>query len=100
MDKNLDTARRWYRHAAARGYALSQNALGLLYVRGAGVPQDKVLAAALFLLAAADGNPQAKSNVQHIRAELNQTEQDQALALAKQFAHTDDFLKMLDQRAP
>lgn len=96
VEQNFDTARQWYRRAAARGFPLSLNALGILYVRGAGVPQDKTLAAALFLLAASSGNELALQNVQRVRADLDPAAFGQAQALAQQLSQPDKFLEELD----
>jgi len=42
----------WFRKAAEQGFATAQNNLGLLYANGWGVPQNLVVAYALFNLSA------------------------------------------------
>lgn len=44
----------WYRKAAEQGHARAQNDLGSMYYNGQGVPQNLVIAYALYNLAAAN----------------------------------------------
>lgn len=53
----------WYHRAAVNGVAGAQNSLGVLYVRGAGVPLDYGQAAALFQQAADKGLANAQYNL-------------------------------------
>jgi hypothetical protein len=48
-------AAKWYRLAAAQGFAEAQDAIGLMYAYGQGVPQDYAEAAKWYRLAAAQG---------------------------------------------
>jgi TPR repeat protein len=52
-------AAQWFDRAAARGMAAAMANLGLLYVRGLGVPQDFVLGYMWLNIAAASGLPEA-----------------------------------------
>jgi len=53
---------KWYRIAAAQGYAPAQSSLGLAYEKGQGVPQDYQEAVKWYRLAAAQGNQFAQIN--------------------------------------
>ncbi|MGH7875618.1 MAG: tetratricopeptide repeat protein, partial [Candidatus Binatia bacterium] len=54
---------KWYRLAAAQGYAPAQSSLGLAYEKGQGVPQDYQEAVKWYRLAAAQGNESAQVNL-------------------------------------
>ena len=56
-------AARWYRQAAATGFAPAQNQLGWLYANGLGVTQDDTVAADWFRRAADQGYAPAQSNL-------------------------------------
>jgi len=56
----------WYRKAAEQGHADAQNNLGVLYMNGQGVPQNRSLAIAWYRQAAAQGNTTAQNNLNAI----------------------------------
>jgi TPR repeat protein len=53
----------WYQKAAETGFALAQNNLATMYMKGLGVPKDEAKAFAWFRKAAERGIVQAQSNV-------------------------------------
>ena len=59
MTQDNAQALRWFAAAANQGLAAAQRNLGLLYERGAGVPQDKVAAAKWLILAQERGDQEA-----------------------------------------
>ena len=63
MPQDYQEAVKWYRLAAAQGYAPAQSSLGLAYDKGQGVPQDYLEAVKWYRLAAAQGNPLAQINL-------------------------------------
>jgi hypothetical protein len=56
-------ASKWYRHAAEHGNAGAQNALGVLYLQGQGVPQDLAEGLKWISEAAEQGHAGAQSNL-------------------------------------
>jgi S1-C subfamily serine protease len=56
------------RPLAEQGYADAQNALGLMYYRGHGVPQDYAAAVSWYRKAADQGNANAQRNLQNLLA--------------------------------
>ncbi|WP_188630951.1 SEL1-like repeat protein [Oceanisphaera marina] len=71
--------------AAEQGYAGAQYNLGLMYLRGEGVPQNDVVAYAWASAAAANGE-EAGVTLRDIAAEkLTKTERAKAQALAAQY---------------
>lgn len=54
---------RWYRLAADQGLAVAQTNLGIMYDKGAGVPEDEAEAARWFRLAADQGDADAQYNL-------------------------------------
>ena len=62
-DYTVDEALRWYRLAAASGYAPAQEELGVRYFEGEGVPQDYVEAARWLQLAAEQGDSGAQKRL-------------------------------------
>jgi len=54
---------KWYRLAAAQGYATAEYSLGAAYEKGQGVPQDYQEAVKWYRLAAAQGNELAQVNL-------------------------------------
>jgi TPR repeat protein len=59
-------ASEWYRKASVQGDALAIGNLGMLYVRGQGVKEDKIAGVALLLVSAAlDSSPEnhARQNI-------------------------------------
>jgi hypothetical protein len=59
-------AMRWYRLAAAQGYAAAQNNLGWMFDNGLGVAEDKAEAVRWYRLAAAQGYAAAQINLDNI----------------------------------
>ncbi len=49
-------ANEWYRKASAQGDALAIGNLGMLYVRGQGVKENKIAGVALLLMSATPGS--------------------------------------------
>ncbi len=64
----------WYRRAAAKGDAFALNNLGFMVYNGLGVPADPVRAYALFTLAAARDNANAKKALDLLRPQLGNEE--------------------------
>jgi alpha/beta superfamily hydrolase/outer membrane lipoprotein-sorting protein len=56
-------AAQWWRKPAEQGYAPAQHNLGVLYLRGQGVPQDDAIAAQWFRQAAEQGYAPAQTNL-------------------------------------
>jgi TPR repeat protein len=54
---------KWYRLAAAQGYAPAEYSLGVAYEKGQGVPQDYREAVKWYRFAAAQGNESAQVNL-------------------------------------
>jgi TPR repeat protein len=71
----------YFRTAAAAGYAPAQNALGVAYVSGRGVQQDKTQAAIWYRKAADQGNDVAQLNLGACYASGIGVPQDQAQAV-------------------
>lgn len=63
VTQNYQVAAKWYRHAAAQGFALAQFKLGGLYDFGRGVPQDYEEAVRWYRLAAEQGLALAQFNL-------------------------------------
>ena len=63
MAQNYHEALKWYRLAAAQGYAPAQNDLGTAYEKGQGVAQDYLQAVKWYRLAATQGNQSAQINL-------------------------------------
>jgi TPR repeat protein len=83
-------AARFYRMAAERGDGQAQYNLGLAYARGEGVEQDLVRAHLYFNLAAARlndsrGRTAAAKNRDHLAAEINSEQLEQAQKLAREW---------------
>jgi hypothetical protein len=90
---------KWYRLAAEQGNAAVQNNLGVMYANGLGVPQDKVLAYALYNLSAA-GDPSDQNKATHnrdaIEKEMSPREIEAGKALTRELAQPGNFGKALD----
>lgn len=56
------------RRAARQGHANAQHALGLAYMDGLGVPQDRSQALGWFIEAARNGHPEASATVERVKA--------------------------------
>jgi len=90
---------KWFRLAAEQGNAHAQNNLGGMYDSGRGVPQDKVLAYALYNLAAASQpsfNNKATSNRDAIVKQMTPREIKAGQALTRKLAKPGNFAKALD----
>ena len=70
--------------------------MGILYVRGAGVPANKVAACALFMLAAEGGNALGVKNLQHVQQYMKPEEIKRAQTLAAAMNRPGQVLKELD----
>lgn len=66
------------RQSALQGFAPAQSSLAMLYLAGAGVPEDRVEAYAWLLLAAEQGEREARDLAPGVRAELSDAELQQA----------------------
>jgi hypothetical protein len=84
---------------AVAGNAVAQYILGAMYARGQGVPQDRVLAYALYSLSAAgdpsSNNPAAR-NRDIIAKEMTPREIEAGQALTRALAQPGNFGKALD----
>ena len=74
---------KWYRLAAAQGYALAQNNLGIMYYKGIGVPQDDAEAHMWFNISAANGNSVAAALSRLVAATLLPADISEAQRRAK-----------------
>ncbi len=54
---------KWYRKAAEQNHAQAQSNLGICYTNGQGMAKDEVEAVKWFLLAAAQGDEDANTNM-------------------------------------
>ena len=88
MTVNYAEAARWYRPAAEKGDIDALSNLGVLYQGGKGVPQDKVLAMALYNVSVAyagKGTTRAMQNRQSLANQMPVDDVKKALALTEQF---------------
>jgi hypothetical protein len=96
------TALKKWRPLAEAGDATAQNNLNLgwMYAKGQGVPQDKVLAYALFNLSSAAGDPSTNKpatwNRDIITKEMTPREIEASQALTRALAQLGNFGKALD----
>lgn len=87
MAVNYSEAARWYRPAAEQGDIDALSNLGVLYQGGKGVPQDKVLAMALYNVSVAYAGKsatQARQNRQGLANQMPLDDVKQALALTEE----------------
>lgn len=87
MAVNYAEAARWYRPAAESGDIDALSNLGVLYQSGKGVPQDKVLAMALYNVSVAfagNGTTRATQNRQGLANQMPVDDVKKALALTEQ----------------
>ena len=63
VPQDFEEAAKWYRLAAAQGYAPAEYSLGVAYDKGQGVPQNYAEAVKWYRLAAARGNQFAQMNL-------------------------------------
>jgi hypothetical protein len=94
------TALKKWRPLAEAGDATAQYNLGVMYANGYGVPQDKVLAYALFNLSSAAGDPSTNNNAtgnrNAIAKEMSQREIEAGKVLTRELAQPGNFGKALD----
>ena len=86
MAVNYPEAARWYRPAAEMGDIGALSNLGVLYQGGKGVPQDKILAMALYNVSVAyagKGKTQAAQNRQVLANQMSLDDVKKALALTE-----------------
>ena len=92
-------ANEWYRKASVQGDALAIGNLGMLYVRGQGVKENKVAGVALLLMSATlDPSPEnhAKRNISATRG-LTAEMIAEAQALSGELSSAKNLLVPLDQ---
>ena len=82
VDKNLETAAKWYRKASELGVADAQYRLGKLYSTGDGVPRDMESAYGWYTVAAHLGNPKAVAAIEQSAGLLSPSELEEAQALS------------------
>lgn len=75
---NFPEAARLYRASAEQGFAAASLNLGLLYIRGLGVPQDYVAAHGWLVRAAAAGEPGAAALRDALFARMSEAQRDMA----------------------
>ena len=73
------------RQSALQGFAPAQTRLAMLYLTGAGVPEDRIEARAWRLLAAEPGERDARELAPEVQAELSDAEREQARQRAQQY---------------
>jgi len=73
------------RQSALQGFAPAQTRLAMLYLTGAGGPEDRVEACAWLLLAAEPGERDARDLAPGVRADLNDAEREQARQRAQRY---------------
>jgi uncharacterized protein len=81
-ERDFRAAARWYRKAADKSYAPAMTNLGLLYIRGLGVPQDYVLGYMWINLAAASGLAEAVTVRDTVAAHMTPAQVNEAQQLA------------------
>ncbi|HEX22065.1 MAG TPA: sel1 repeat family protein, partial [Chromatiales bacterium] len=79
----VEAAKLW-RLAAEQGHVEAQMNLGLMYGKGQGVEQDDVRAYAWLTVATTQGNEVADSSREFALMQLDETQREQAEALAKE----------------
>jgi TPR repeat protein len=92
-------ANEWYRKASVQGDALAIGNLGMLYLRGQGVKENKVAGLALLLVSATrDSSPEnhAKRNISSTRG-LNTEMIVAAQKLSAEMSSASDLLVPLDR---
>ncbi len=76
---------KWYRKAAEQNHAFAQWYLGVCYAKGEGVPKDYVQGYMWFLLAGAQGNENAKKNIEIIENRMTREQIAEGQKLAREF---------------
>ena len=74
---------RWYRLAAAQGFAEAQFTLGLMYRDGRGVLQDSVIAHMWLIIASANGDIGASNGRDRYESDMTPAEIRRATELAQ-----------------
>lgn len=82
VEKNLETAAKWYRKASELGVADAQYRLGALYQSGEGVPRDMEYAYSWYKVAAHLGNAKAIAAVENSAELLSPAEMKEAQVLS------------------
>lgn len=99
LGRNYAFALKEWRPRAEQGDTVAQNNLGMMYEHGQGVPEDKVLAYALYNLSAAiDPDETNKANRDRIAGDLSRDELIEGLALTQALMQPGNFAKALDDR--
>lgn len=80
--KDYAKAAEWWQKAAEQGYAPAQDALGVMYANGQGVPKDTAKAAELLKKAAAQGDSDAQYNLANMYFKGEGVGKDVVLAYA------------------
>lgn len=81
--RNMNAAIDWLTRAVKLGYLNEARDLGKLYFERDRSSRDRVLGYMWFLVAGVSGDPDAMADLQSFRGRLNDTQQRQALLLAK-----------------
>lgn len=84
VEKNSETAAKWYRKASELGVADAQYRLGELYQSGDGVPRDMEAAYSWYSVAAHLGNPKAIAAVDQSAELLSPSEFKEAQVLSSE----------------
>lgn len=71
--RSFPLAARWYQKAAKNNFALAQDALAGLYLRGEGVRQDLAMAYFWYNLAAEQGHPSAVRHLKELQVQTPDT---------------------------
>ena len=84
MLQDYAEAVKWYRLAAAQGFAPAQANLGVMYAKGQGVPMDDVRAHMWFNLAAVKGDTSAAKNRDIAASKMTPQQMAEAQKLARE----------------
>jgi uncharacterized protein len=95
--KDYVQAVNWFRKAAEQGDANAQNNLGAAFENEHGVPQLRVVAYALYNLAAINNNKEAIYNRTFINKKMTAEEFNAAQTLTRQMLEKGNFLAALDK---
>ncbi len=85
MPRDYDEARNWYLKAAEQGDFQGQLAVGRIYSKGLGVPQDLVWASMWFIIAAAKGVEDAAVNRNEVEDLMTRADVSKAQRLARKW---------------
>ncbi|MCL2075990.1 MAG: sel1 repeat family protein [Betaproteobacteria bacterium] len=75
----------WFQKAAEQGHAHAQHNLGYIYHTGRGMPQDIVLAYALYRLAESGGDDRAENSLEFAAEEMTPEQIEEGEALLSQW---------------